>query len=385
MRGYEVLQVNSPYAPKRVSLAQTGSEAPGNVSVPAGRINPRTGSVIESQSEALVGYNGELNAGSKTEILQAIAVLQKQMTAGKIKRTNVQASADRQKQHAKLVEAFHAQDNGKSWMAIGEVLGDEIWTTLGREGFARKVMMIRQLAQGEIGRLKVRRKDVVSYFVVSAPNVVASQVRQFYVYPPEFYIIANILMEDREIAQSPGDLLEDKYQDGLEQILKQEDVTWLNLARNAAAAANDLFFFNTFTPSVFSQMQIQVSRWGIPAVTSLLAFDLWNDIRTDSEFASYFDPVTKHELIMEGSLGSFFGVQLITDAFRHDTLRVLADGEVYMLGAPQTLGGMTVRKELATKNIDLYSQGRPERGWFMEEILGMSIVNSRAIVRGQRV
>lgn len=377
--------MNSPYAPKRVSLAQTGSEAPGNVSVPAGRINPRTGSVIESQSEALVGYNGELNAGSKTEILQAIAVLQKQMTAGKIKRTNVQASADRQKQHAKLVEAFHAQDNGKSWMAIGEVLGDEIWTTLGREGFARKVMMIRQLAQGEIGRLKVRRKDVVSYFVVSAPNVVASQVRQFYVYPPEFYIIANILMEDREIAQSPGDLLEDKYQDGLEQILKQEDVTWLNLARNAAAAANDLFFFNTFTPSVFSQMQIQVSRWGIPAVTSLLAFDLWNDIRTDSEFASYFDPVTKHELIMEGSLGSFFGVQLITDAFRHDTLRVLADGEVYMLGAPQTLGGMTVRKELATKNIDLYSQGRPERGWFMEEILGMSIVNSRAIVRGQRV
>ncbi len=377
--------MNSPYAPKRVTLAQTGSEAAGNVSVPAGRINPRTGTVIESQSEALIGYNGELNAGSKQEILQAISVLQKQMSAGKVKRTNVQSSADRQKQHAKLVEAFHAQDGGKSWMAIGEVLGDEIWTTLGREGFARKVMMIKQLAQGEIGRLRVRRKDVVSYFVVSSPNVVASQVRQFYVYPPEFYIIANILMEDREIAQSPGDLLEDKYQDGLEQILKQEDVTWLNLARSAAAAANDLFFFNTFTPSVFSQMQIQVSRWGIPAVTSLLAFDLWNDIRTDSEFASYFDPVTKHELIMEGSLGSFFGVQLITDAFRHDTLRVLSDGEVYMLGAPQTLGGMTVRKELATKNIDLYSQGRPERGWFMEEILGMSIVNSRAIVRGQRV
>jgi len=176
-----------------------------------------------------------------------------------------------------------------------------------------------------------------------------------------------------------------KQQSLLEQILVQEDKTWLNLARASASAANDLFFFNTFTPAIFSEMQIQVSRWGIPPTTALLAFDLWNDIRTDSEFASYFDPVTKHELIMEGSLGSFFGVQLITDAYRHETLRVLADGETYMLGAPQTLGGITIRSELKTRNIDMYAQGKPERGWFMQEALGMSVTNSRAIVRGQRV
>jgi hypothetical protein len=95
--------------------------------------------------------------------------------------------------------------------------------------------------------------------------------------------------------------------------------------------------------------------------------------------------VAKHELIMEGSLGSFFGVQLITDGYRHETLRVLADGEMFMLGAPQTLGGITVRKELATKAIDMYALGRPEKGWFLEAIEGMAIVNPRAIVRGQRV
>jgi len=32
-------------------------------------------------------------------------------------------------------------------------------------------------------------------------------------------------------------------------------------------------------------------------------------ILTDSEFASYYDPVSKHQLIMEGVLGSFFGVK----------------------------------------------------------------------------
>ena len=101
--------------------------------------------------------------------------------------------------------------------------------------------------------------------------------------------------------------------------------------------------------------------------------------------ATESDPVSKHEIVLEGSLGSILGVQLITDAFRHDTLQVLSPGEVFFLGAPQTLGGITQRKELATQAIDKFNQGIPERGWFMEQIEGMSIVNSRAICRGQRV
>jgi hypothetical protein len=225
----------------------------------------------------------------------------------------------------------------------------------------------------------------VAFMVTSDPNVVASQVRQMYIYPPEFYLIAHITIEDKEIEQASGDLLDDKYQDGLEQILVQEDNVWLRLARAAAPASNDLFFFNTFTPTVFSEMRTQVARWGIPVTTAVIAFDLWNDIIADSEFSSWFDPVSKHEIVLEGSLGSILGVQLITDAFRYETLRVLSPGEVFFLGAPQTLGGVTQRKELATESINKYNQGKPERGWFMEQIEGMAITNSRALTRGQRV
>ena len=117
----------------------------------------------------------------------------------------------------------------------------------------------------------------MSFFVTANPNVIASQVRQYYVYPPEFYLIGSILIEDKEIEQASGDLLDDKYQDGLEQMLVREDKTWLLLARNAAPTDNDLFFFNTFTPTVFSEMRTQVARWGIPVTTAILAFDLWND------------------------------------------------------------------------------------------------------------
>lgn len=99
-------------------------------------------------------------------------------------------------------------------------------------------------------------------------------------------------MEDKDIAQSSGDLLEEKYQDGLEQIMKKEDDLFMQLARASATAANDMFLFSTLTPAVFSEMQIQVNSWGIPPATALIAFDLWNDIRTDSEFASYFNTST---------------------------------------------------------------------------------------------
>ena len=383
------MSTKNPYAaaatPRYKALASaTGSEAVGNANVPNGRVG-RSGN-IQASSEPLIGQNGELNASNKAELMQAMTVLQSHLQTGVVKKAPVFAKTaqQRQQQHQRLVEAFHSSDR-KGMEVIGEVMSDEIWQTLGREGFARKLMAIKQLAQGETGRLKVRKKDVVAYIATSSTNVVPSTVRQFYVYPPEFSINCSVLMEDKDIAQSSGDLLEEKYQDGLEQIMKKEDDLWMSLARASATAANDMFFFSTLTPAVFSEMQIQVNQWGIPPSTALIAFDLWNDVRTDSEFASYFDPVTKHELIMEGSLGTFFGMQIITDAYKHDTLRVLGNGEMFILGAPQALGGITVRQELASKAIDKYAQEKAERGWFLSMIEGMAVVNPRGLVRGQKL
>src|SRR5208282_5868264 len=112
--------------------------------------------------------------------------------------------------------------------------------------------------------------------------------------------------------------------------------------------------------------------------TGILAIDLFNDILSDPEFSTYFDPVTKREIIMSGSLGSFFGVNLITDGFRYETLQVLQPGEFYFVGPPNTLGAQTVRKDLTTAPINLYLIGKPERGWYMQKIEGQALGNGRA-------
>jgi hypothetical protein len=91
-------------------------------------------------------------------------------------------------------------------------------------------------------------------------------------------------------------------------------------------------------------------------------------ILTDSEFASYYDPVSKHQLIMEGVLGSFFGVTLYTDGFRADNLQVLNPGEVYFLGSPKALGVVMERKPLTVENTMGAVVGQSWRGWYMEQI-----------------
>ena len=73
-----------------------------------------------------------------------------------------------------------------------------------------------------------------------------------------------------------------------------------------------------------------------------------------------------------------------TDGFRYETLKVLEPGEVYFLGAPANLGAITRRKDLSTAPINLHLLGRPERGWFLEQIEGMTIINPRALVKGRK-
>ena len=93
----------------------------------------------------------------------------------------------------------------------------------------------------------------------------------------------------------------------------------------------------------------------------------------------------KHELILEGRLGSILGMEIITDGYRYPTLQVLQPGEVFVTAAPVTLGSIVQRKELDSRAVDFYNQGRAARGWFLEQIQGQVLGNGRAVSRGGRV
>lgn len=340
--------------------------------------------------ERLVGNNGEVNASSKQDLLQQIGVLLDGTRNGVIARAGEEVvTAEQRRQivaerQATLDEAL-ADKTGEKWLALGETVTEEIYEALGREGFTRKLLGFKPVKRGDIARIAVRKKDVLAYYIGhTEPTVVATYVRQNYITPPDAYLTANIRIDNLELELADTDLLEHKYNDGLEQILRQEDLRTKALFDAAAPSYNDLVFFNAFTPAVFQSMRTQISRWTIPVAHALISVDLWNDILADTEFAAYYDPVSKHQLIQEGVLGSFFGVTLMTDGFRYETLQVLGPGQVYFLGTPKALGVVMERKPLTVENTHGGVIGQPWRGWFMEQIESQVVVNGRSVVRGQR-
>jgi len=352
---------------------------------------PATEYRAKGRSERLVGASGDINANDKADLIRNIAVLADGIRSGEIARNDdevLSLEARREitaERHNTLVEALEDK-SGQKWAALGETVAEEIYEALGREGFTRKILGFKPLKRGDIARIAVRKKDVIAYYIANTnPTVVATSVRQSYVHPPDAYILARIVIDNLELEMADTDLLEHKYNDGLEQVLREEDKRTKVLLDAAAATYNELVFFNAFTPSVFQAMRTQIARWTIPVAHCLLSVDLWNDFLTDSEFASYYDPVSKHQIIMEGNLGSFFGIQLLTDGFREENLQVLNPGEVYFLGTPKALGVLMERKPLTVESTVGAVIGQPTRGWFFESQVAHAIVNSRAVVRGQRI
>lgn len=369
----------NPYKGKKIWVhAKSGNEM-GDAPRP---YFTRSGKMDYARS-SLSDNTGEINASSKKDMLEAIVALQRAVGSGQYIEQRVN-QAEVAQRRAELVTAAVNDKDGQAWKAMGEVIGDEVFETMGRDAFAAKTLLHKPLAKGEVGRIRIRKKDVITYFATRNPEVIASQVRQFYVYPPEYYLVGRVLIEDAEIEQASGDLLDDKFQDMLEQFQRQQDLVWKRLIDASATVYNDSFLFNTFTPTVYASMQNQIMRWGVPVHMAIIAFDLWPDIIADTEFSTWFDPVSKHELVTNGYLGNILGTAIHTDGFRYETLKVLEPGEVYFLGAPANLGAITRRKDLATAPINLHLLGRPERGWFGEQIEGMTIINPRACVKGRK-
>jgi len=374
------MTTRNPYAGKKMWVhASTANEA-GDAPRP---YLTNSGKVAFADSR-LSDNSGEISAVSKKDLIAAQFALQKAVNERHYQETPVFASASNEKLDQVVTAAVQDRD-GPAWKALGEVIGDEVAETMGREGFAHKTLLTKKLKKGEIGRIRIRKKDVLAFFATKNPEVIASQVRQFYAYPPEYYLQGRVLVEEAEIEQSSGDLLQDKYIDGMEAIARQRDLVWKRLVDASATAYNDSFLFNTLTPTVWASMSNQVMRWGIPVHMALMSFDLWPDVLADTEFSEWLDPVSKHAVVMDGYLGRIMGTEIHTDGYRYDTLKVLDPGEIYFLGAPGNLGAITLRKELSVAPINLHLLGRPDRGWYLLQIEGMTIVNPRAVVKGRKI
>lgn len=359
------------------------------------KLKNRTGTQLlataKRDGSRLFNEQAELNASSKADAFAQVAHIMDQMSKG-LYVTEAQDKAVDSREKAKesrelLLAAWHDKQ-GDMWSEVGAEMAGRLSEAMDRQGFMRRLFIRCDVAQGGIPRIPVMRKNVVGF--ISTGVTQASQYinRDQYITPPEFYVRGHVFVEEKEITQGVGDVLETKYLDAQEAIMVQEDRTWKTLADGTLGVANPLVYgAGAFTPQYLASLSASITRWQLQPTTLLIASDILPDIQTDPSFTSWFDPVTKLEIVQTGMIGKILGLDLITDAYRHPTLHVLASGEVYALSAPNTLGGYTDRGPVQATAIDGFAQMQavPGRGWNMLEQLSMVLANSRAVAKLQKI
>jgi len=355
-----------------------------------GVTNKRTGTIRTASHDLVDERTGEYNAYSKKELIEIMDGMVKMARAGEMhsdEGLGAPATTDWNAQ-GHLVQAALSESRpaeGGPFQVLGEVFTDSIAETMGRMGFSNKVLAQQDVAEGGTARIRIRQKDVTSWLMLSDGHTIESLIRQKYIYPRGYNLETLILMEEAEIHEAGAQIIEEKYNDGLEATMVRDDNITKFLLDQAAPADNDVIAFNAFTPQVFVTLRNQIWQWSLPAPHALMAVDLWDDLFADADWAQWYSPIEKHELAVEGKLGRLADIELITDGFRYDTLQVLDPGEVYFLSSPATLGVKANMIALNSSVVDQRMLGRAVRGWFIFLRQATVIANSRGVSKGIRL
>lgn len=335
--------------------------------------------------------NHQINAGSQKELLVQLANLQQAVASGQVSLSNpdqsqAELAAVKADKRAHLMSAYRDRSVGSTtWAETGAVIGAEVSQYALRDGFMRRFMLKADIPAG-IVRVRLKTPNVTA-IVASGPSQMWPQlVHGYYILPPEFYIKANVRIEERDIFQGSDDLLDDAFALCQEQIMVEEDRIYKQgLDATIGIANSQQMLVGGLTPAGIAALRGAVLNWGLAPQNILMASDVWGDIVGNAaEWGNLFDPVTQFEIIQTGFIGTLLGLGITTDAFRVVTQQVLNPGEIYCLSDPSTHGVYTDRGPVAAIPKDQYEDGVPARGWMFWELMSITVANARSVVKGIR-
>jgi hypothetical protein len=339
---------------------------------------------------ALDGRTGELNAYDKRDLARQIGELMTAVASGELVHAEdntavASGMTDREIRRAALESAL-ADTTGQQWMALGSSLAQEINEQADREGFLRRIAVGSVLKQGEIQRVPMPSHTAQAIVATSASNVGYQTIRQKLFTPDEFEIQANVRVENLDLEQINGDLLEKAYNQGLEAIMVQEDRLWKKAADDTVGIINKLeYIAGALTTKNLGNLRQTVARWNLPVSTLILSNDYWADIIGSNDFATMLDPISKYDLVLNGQLGTLVGMNIITDAFRQPNQKVLDAGEMYVVSDPENHAAYSTRGGVRSTPTTGANDGNSTRGWFMTSPFTFVLGNVRSVAKGKRI
>jgi hypothetical protein len=350
------------------------------------KLHPTETNITGTKSK-LIGHNKEINASDKAELLRNIADLYKQMSSGTVMQASEQKVKTKETVKERRQALAAAYEDPSKFKSLGAAIANELSVTANRDGFMRRLLQEFDVTLGNQPRIRINYKTQFGVVASGPSQVRPIMIRNKFIYPPEFFVQTNLLIDEREIAQSPGDILEEKLIEGNEAIMVQEDRTAKRLWDNLVGVENPLItLMGSFTPQTLQSMRSTLLVNNLPADTLLFAADVWDDLLTNSSFTSFYDPVSEYEIVQTGVIGRILGMNLLSDSYRIPQLQVLNQGDIYLFPRPEFLGGYTSRGPVQANEVNgtTNGQGIPARGWYCFEILSMTCPIPQSVVKAKK-
>lgn len=349
-----------------------------------GRAVPGTHFKRPGSAERMIGANGEINANSRADLIAQVAMLIEASANGQIDDTAAGTPISSKERSEILCAAFNDR-TGSQWNELGASIAGTLTKSAERDGFMRKLLKEEEAVMGQPIRVRVRRKSITALASAGSGNVYPIIARDDYYYPAEITISANVRIERRELNQGSSDILNEKFLEANEQIMVEEDRNVIATFRKTVGITHPLqTLVGGLSVASFTHMISLIESFNIPVATCVMASDYKNDLIASPSFGTYYDPVTKYELLQQGFLGRILNIDLISDATRHPTLKVLNQGEMFLLSDPINLGAYATRGPVESQEVNEANLGSNARGFFMSEEIATLVHNPRSVVVARR-
>lgn len=100
--------------------------------------------------------------------------------------------------------------------------------------------------------------------------------------------------------------------------------------------------WSDFSMKLVAEARSMITDHNSPVSSFVFSSEFWNRFLASEDFLSMIDPVTHHEKLLQGFLGTMFGVNLQSDAFRHPAHKFIERGEMFIFSDTHNVGEMSI-------------------------------------------
>jgi hypothetical protein len=278
-----------------------------------------------------------------------------------------------------ISRAISTQD-GK--VALAQAMANPIRKNLDYHGMARRALVVDPIAQGA---MPTYDRDIDVAAVVISSNGTGPESRVFgdRVVIPEFEIFSNPTVRIAEVKRRRFNVIDRAVQKARQEIMAQEDANIFAAADAAASIENtltDIADAGLLKRDLVAIKQ-SVDRWDLVTTKFFMNINEFTDMLKwgagggQGTGGGDFDPVTMREVLQTGLYAHIWGADILVS-------KIVPVGTVYGMSDPEFVGVMPIRQDIEVIPADEPKQLK--LGWVVSEIIGIGIVNPRAVAAGRK-